>query len=335
MIINTVLQSRLYRAITYSILIVSIGVLGYLLLFGYSLIDALYMTVITISTIGFGEVHPFGTGEKLFTIGLILSSLFVFGYAVSSFSEYLISGQFFRQLKVKKVQKKIEQLQGHTIVCGYGRNGKQALAKLKSYKKEFVVVENDTKIIKLLDELEMLNIEGDATIDETLLKAGILKAENLITALPSDADNLFVVLTAKQLNNNCKIISRASKETSYSKLKIAGADNVIMPDKLGGAHMASLVVTPDVIEFVDRLTIEGDTTANLEEVAINDLPGKYIDKTILDLDLRKKTGCTVIGYRTPDKEYIINPEASVKLEAGGNLIVLGRPEQINTLRKLF
>lgn len=233
------------------------------------------------------------------------------------------------------MQKKIEELQGHTIVCGYGRNGRQAISKLKSYKKQIVVVEKYEGIVKQLDEKGVLTIEGDATLDETLLRAGIMNADNLITALPSDADNLFVVLTAKQLNNDCKIISRASKETSYNKLKIAGADNVIMPDKLGGSHMASLVVTPDVIEFVDRLTIEGETTANLEEVAINDLPEKYLDKTILDLDLRKKTGCTVIGYRTPSKEYIINPEAEVKLEAGGNLIVLGRPEQINTLRKLF
>jgi len=333
--INTVFKSRLYKAITYSVLIVSVGVLGYMVFFGYSLIDALYMTIITISTIGFGEVHPFGTGEKLFTIGLIISSLFIFGYAVSSFSEYLISGQFFHQLKVKKVQKQIEQLEGHTIVCGYGRNGKQAISKLKNYKKKIVIVEKSDGIIRQLDEKGALTIQGDATLDETLLRAGIMNAKNLITALPSDADNLFVVLTAKQLNKDCKVISRASKETSYSKLKIAGADNVIMPDKLGGSHMASLVVTPDVIEFVDRLTIEGETTANLEEVAINGLPEKYIDKTILDLDLRKKTGCTVIGYRTPDKDYIINPEASVKLEAGGNLIVLGRPEQIETLRRIF
>lgn len=172
-------------------------------------------------------------------------------------------------------------------------------------------------------------------MDEFLLKAGIKKAKNLITALPSDADNLFVVLSARQLNKDCKIISRASKESSYSKLKIAGADNVIMPDKLGGDHMASLVVTPDVIEFVDRLTIEGETTANLEEIDVDELPKKYLGKTILDLDLRKKTGCTVIGLRNPDKDYIINPEADSKLIAGSHLIVLGRPEQIIKLRQLF
>ncbi|MBE7629060.1 potassium channel family protein [Tenacibaculum piscium] len=329
------LQSRLYKAILFSILILSIGVLGYIFLFNYTLIDALYMTIITITTIGFGEVHPFGTAEKIFTIGLILSSLFTFGYAVSLFSEHLLSGHFFDQLKIKKVQKKIKKLKGHTIVCGYGRNGKQAISKLKSYNQEVVVIEKIEEVVKKLDKNGLLNIEGDATIDETLLKAGILQASNLITVLSSDADNLFVVLTARQLNKNCKIISRASKETSYSKLKIAGADNVIMPDKLGGAHMASLVVTPDVIEFVDRLTIEADTTTNLKEIAIDSLPKEYLNRTILDLDLRKKTGCSVVGYRTENKEYIINPDATLELKAGGNLIVLGRPEQVLKLRELF
>ncbi|MBE7632872.1 potassium channel family protein [Tenacibaculum finnmarkense] len=333
--IKSLFKSKLYKAVLFSLLILLIGIVGYMWLFKYSFIDALYMTIITITTIGFGEVHPFGTGEKIFTIGLIVSSLFTFGYAVSLFSEYLISGQFFDQLKTKKVQKKIEKLQGHTIVCGYGRNGKQAISKLHSYNQKLVVIEKYDDIIKELDEHEILNIQGDATTDEALLKAGILNADYLITVLPSDADNLFVVLTASQLNKKCKIISRASEESSCSKLKIAGADNVIMPDKLGGAHMASLVVTPDVIEFVDRLTIEGDTTANLEEIQIDNLPTEYLNRTILDLDIRKKTGCTVIGYRRKNKEYIINPEASLSLKAGGSLIVLGRPEQIIKLRELF
>lgn len=333
--ITRLLQSRLRKAIAFSVLILVSGWAGYQYVFGYSFIDALYQTIITVSTTGFREVHEFGEGEKIFTIGLILSSLIIFGYAVSSFSEYLISGQFFYQLKIKQVQKKIEALTGHTIVCGYGRNGRQALAKLDSYKQQVVIIEQDKEIIEALDSRGILNVEGDASLDETLIKAGIYRAANLITVLPSDADNLFVVLTAKQLNKQCKIISRASKETSNSKLKIAGADNVIMPDKLGGAHMAMLVVTPDVIEFVDRLTIEGDTTANLEEIAVNDLPASYIGKTILDLDLRRKSGCTVIGYKSPEQEYVINPDASLTLTADANLIVLGRPEQIQKLRELF
>ncbi|NVK52706.1 MAG: potassium channel protein [Flavobacteriaceae bacterium] len=329
------LKSKLHRALFLLLSILTIGVIGYMFLSDVGFIDAAYMTVITISTVGFRELHPMNDQEKIFTIFLILTSISLFGYAVSAFTEALASGVFFKQLKLKKVQQKIDKLKNHTIVCGYGRNGMQAIVKLKNYQKEFVVVEKDKELINTIDEEGLLYVEGDATLDEVLLSAGIEQASNLITALPSDANNLFVVLTASQLNKNCRIISRASNESSYSKLKIAGADNVIMPDKLGGAHMASLVVTPDVLEFVDRLTIEGETTANLEEVGVNDLPKEYIGKTILDLDLRKKTGCTVIGFKMKHGDYIINPEASLKLLEDSSLIVLGKPEQIIKLRKLF
>ena len=330
-----IVKSKVAKIGSLVILSIAIGTIGYMWLSGYNFVDALYMTVITVTTVGFGELQPFSPEEKIFTIFLILTSITIFGYAISAFSEYLVSGKLFEQLKQRRVEKQIGYLKGHTIVCGYGRNGQQAILKLKNYNQKFVVVEKDKEKIDELDALGVLNIQGDATLDETLIRAGIEKASFLITALPSDADNLFVVLTVSQLNKSCKVISRASNESSYSKLKIAGADNVIMPDKLGGDHMASLVVTPDVIEFVDRLTIEGETTANLEEIAVNDLPEKYLNKTILDLDLRKQTGCTVIGFRDPDKEYLINPEANIKLVANSQLIVLGRPEQIIKLREIF
>ncbi len=330
-----ILTSKLNKIIVLVLSVLLIGTLGYMIISGYSFIDALYMTVITVTTVGFSEVKPFTPEDKVFTIFLIITSVVIVGYSVSTFSEYLVSGKLFDYFKYKKVEKEIAKLNGHTIVCGYGRNGKQAIVKLMNYNKDFVVVEKNKELIDELESQEYLCIQGDATLDETLIKAGILKANHLITALPSDADNLFVVLTARQLNHDFKIISRASNETSYSKLKIAGADNVIMPDKLGGDHMASLVTTPDVIEFVDRLTIEGETTANLEEIYVNDLPKKFLGKTILDLDLRKQTGCTVIGFRNPDKDYIINPEAHTKLVQNAHLIVLGRPEQIAKLRELF
>jgi voltage-gated potassium channel len=330
-----IIESKINKIGGLVISIIAIGTIGYMWLSGYNFIDALYMTVITVTTVGFGELQPFSPEEKIFTIFLILTSIIIFGYAVSAFSEYLVSGKFFEHFKHRRVEKQIGHLKGHTIVCGYGRNGRQAILKLGSYNKKFVVVEKKKETVAILDAQGILNIEGDATLDETLQRAGIEKASFLITALPSDADNLFVVLTASQLNKDCVIISRAEKESSYKKLKFAGAKNVIMPDKLGGDHMASLVTTPDVIEFVDRLTIEGETTANLEEIAVNDLPKKYINKTILDLDLRKQTGCTVIGFKNPNKEYIINPEANIKLIADSQLIVLGRPEQIIKLREIF
>ncbi|QOD60597.1 potassium channel protein [Polaribacter haliotis] len=330
-----ILQSKINKIVVLVVSILAIGTIGYMTLSNYNLVDALYMTVITVTTVGFGELRPFSPQEKVFTIFLILTSITVFGYAVSAFSEYLVSGKLFEHFKHKRVEKEIARLKGHTIVCGFGRNGKQAILKLGNYNKKFVVVEKNKEMIEAIDTEGMLNIEGDATLDETLQRAGIEKASFLITALPSDADNLFVVLTASQLNPKCRVISRASNESSYSKLKIAGADNVIMPDKLGGDHMASLVTTPDVIEFVDRLTIEGETTANLEEIAVDDLPKKYLNKNILDLDLRRQTGCTVIGFKNPDRDYIINPEADIQLVAGSHLIVLGRPEQIIKLRELF
>lgn len=317
-------------------MIILIGTLGFAFIADYGWINALYMTVITISTVGFKEVQPLDADAKIFTILLIITSITIFGYIISVITDYIANNKFIEELKLKQVQKKIQSLEKHTIVCGFGRNGKQAMARLRSYKKGCVIIESDPELV---DEIEadgsMLYIKGDATSDEALLAAGIERASSLITTLPSDADNLYVVLSARQLNKECTIVSRASIDTSYKKLKIAGADNVIMPDKLGGAHMASLVTTPDIMEFIDRLSIEGESSSNIEELVIEDLPEEYTNKSIFDLDLRKRTGCTVIGFKTPDKEYIINPDASTKLVPKSKLIVIGRPSEIRKLNKLF
>ncbi len=317
-------------------LIILVGTVGFVFIADYGWINALYMTVITISTVGFKEVQPLDADAKIFTILLIITSITIFGYIISVITDYIANNKFIEELKLKQVQKKIQSLQRHTIVCGFGRNGKQAMARLKSYKKGCVIVENDPELIEEIEaDGTMLYIKGDATSDEALLAAGIERASSLITTLPSDADNLYVVLSARQLNSECTIVSRASIDTSYKKLKIAGADNVIMPDKLGGAHMASLVTTPDIMEFIDRLSIEGESSSNIEELIIEDLPEEYTNKSIFDLDLRKRTGCTVIGFKTPDKNYIINPDASTKLVPKSKLIVIGRPAEIRKLNKLF
>lgn len=328
-----VIKSKLYFSILLLTFVVFIGVVGFMIVSQETFIDALYMTVITMSTVGFGTLHKLNQSEKLFTIFLILISITSYAYSVKALTEYFANGNFFQILKHKKVQQEIQNLKNHTVVCGYGRNGKQAVAKLKQFNQPCVVIEKRKDEILDLERDNILYIEGDATNDEDLNKLGLERAKSLITALPSDADNLFVVLSARQFNKNFTIISRASNESSYGKLKIAGATNVIMPDKLGGAHMASLVVTPDLVEFVDRLTIAGNTNANLEEISVNDLPSEFLNKTILDLDLRKRTGCNVIGFKTADNEYIVNPESSTKLAANTNLIVLGRPDQIKKLRE--
>jgi len=330
------IRSKIYRALLLLLSLLIMGSFGYMAIEKYEFIDALYMTVITISTVGFKEANPLDFQGKVFTIILIFTSIGIYAYILSVITDYISNSNLMEELKIKKVQQKINKLKNHTIVCGYGRNGKQALAKLGFYNKPCVIIENDTELFKEIElENNFLCVKGDATDDEILKKAGIEVATSLIATLPSDANNLYIVLSARQLNKNCKIVSRASNDSSYSKLKIAGADNVIMPDKLGGSHMASLVVTPDIMEFIDRLSIEGKSATNLEEILIEDLPKEYQSKSILDLDLRKKTGCNVVAFITPEKEYIINPEVNTELIPYSKIIVLGKPEQIEKLNRLF
>ncbi|MEZ4856311.1 MAG: potassium channel protein [Gelidibacter sp.] len=328
-------KSKIYTAIALLLMILLIGILGFRILSHYSWVDALYMTIITITTVGFGEVQPLDEVSKIFTVFLIVTSVIILGYALSIITEYILSKNNFEELKQKKMQKKIDKLSGHIVICGYGRNGKQAASKLIAYKKPFVVIEKNKELIEKFESESISFVLGNANEDDTLLQAGVDRASTLISALPNDADNLFVVLSARQLNSKMKIISRASQETSYSKLKMAGANNVILPDKIGGDHMASLVVVPDLVEFIDNLSIGGQSNINIEEISIDKLYNTNEIKTIKDLDLRNKTGCTVIGFKNGQGEYIVNPEAELKLVPNSKIIVLGRPEQIQQLNSLY
>lgn len=317
------------------VILLFIGILGYKFISGYTWIDAVYMTVITITTVGFAEVNPLDIESKIFTIFLILASVVIVGYAISIITEYILSRNNFEDIKQRKMQKKIDAMSNHIIICGYGRNGKQAAKKLLAYKKPFVIIERDKEIIDKFQDDNISFIFGNANEDETLFTAGIERASTLICALPSDADNLFIVLSARQINKDLSIISRASQETSYEKLKLAGANNVILPDRIGGDHMASLVVIPDLIEFIDNLSIVGERNINIEEVKVEQLYNASQERTIRDLDLRRKTGCTVIGFKDDKGEYIVNPEADTKLIPGSKIIVLGRPEQIDKLNSEY
>lgn len=329
------LNSKIKTAVFLLISLFFIGTFGFRYMSQYSWIDALYMTVITITTVGFGEVQPLDEKAKVFTVFLILTSVIILGYALKTITDYIISRNERTEIKLKKMQKKIDQLSQHSIICGYGRNGKQAAKKLAAYNRTYVVIEKDKEMIPFLEN-DMVNfVIGDANDDEILLRAGVKRANSLISALPNDADNVFVVLTTRQFNPQIKIISRASEETSYTKLKLAGANNVILPDNIGGDHMASLVVAPDLIDFIDNLNITGNHSTNLEQVSVDDLYDTSVLKTIEDLDLRKKTGCNVIGLIDPSGKYTINPEASQELVAHSKIIVLGRPEQIKKLNSTY
>lgn len=328
-------RSKIYTAIMMLLLLLCIGVLGYRLISGFDWLDALYMTVITVTTVGFAEVNPLDTQSKIFTIFLILASVVIVGYAISIITEYILSRNNLEDIKQRKMQKKINAMANHIIICGYGRNGRQAAKKLEDYGKPYVVIERNKDIVEKLHEESVPHIFGNANEDEVLREAGIDNASTLISALPSDADNLFVVLSARQINNSLRIISRASQETSYNKLKLAGADNVILPDRIGGDHMASLVVIPDLVEFIDNLGIVGERNINIEEIKVEQLYNTNVVKTIRELDLRKKTGCTVIGFKDDKGDYIVNPEADTKLVSGSKIIVLGRPEQIVKLNSEY
>lgn len=327
-------RSKLYLALILMLSVVLFGTVGYRFISDYSWIDALYMTIITMATVGFKEVQPLDDTAKIFTVFLIIASVFILGFAISVLTEYVLGRNSLQLLKKKRVKNKIKNLSNHVIVCGFGRNGMQAAERLKAYNKPFVVIERQRDIIERYEE-EVYFVEGDANDDEVLKEAGIDHAHYLIVALPDDAANLFVVLSARQLNEKLFIISRASLVTSQKKLLLAGANKVIMPDKIGGDHMASLVVMPDLITFMDKLSTEGEHTTNLEEVAIEDFADQIECNSLRDLDLRKKTGCTIIGYIAPDGDYIINPEADMELEPKSKVIVLGRPEQIRKLNEMF
>lgn len=328
-------KTKIYTAVFLLVFIMIIGVAGYVMISGYSLVDAFYMTVITMTTVGFGEVVPLDDQSKIFTIFLILASVVIVGYALSVITEYILSKNDFEELKHKKMQKKIDSFKNHVVICGYGRNGKQAARKLSAYKKQFVVIERNKEVEERLQIDGVPYVMGNANEDEILIQAGVDRASCFISALPNDADNLFVVLSARQLNESINIISRASQESSYEKLKFAGANNVILPDKIGGDHMASLVVVPGLMEFIDNLSIVGKSNINIEEVAIEKLYNTKSIRTIKDLDLRRKTGCTVIGYKDENGEYIVNPEAELELAPNSKIIVLGRPEQIEALNSEF
>jgi len=333
---KNIYRTRLFLALCLLWLVFLSGVLGFKFFFDYEWIDAIYMTVITITTVGFGELHPLGPLEKIFTSIFILSSIFIVGYALKVITEHILSQNNIGNLRHKKVLKKIQTLENHIVVCGYGRNGKQAVQKLIAYNKPFVIVERDEEVVERFENDEILFVQGDASEDDILVQAGIEKATTLISALPSDADNLFIVLSARQINKDLKIISRATEESSYKKLKLAGADNVIMPDKIGGDHMASLVVVPDLVEFLDNLTVSGEQDSiNVEQVPFEKVCPDGIEHAISELDVRKKTGCSIIGYRSSKGEYIVNPEPSLVVEKGSKLILIGRPNQIESLKQLY
>ena len=329
-------KGKLIFALFLLLLIIVIGTIGYFSIEGYSFIDSLYMTVITVATVGFREVHPLSDTGKIFTIFLIVTSMGAFVYSITIITTTIIDGEFRSYFKDFRTNAEIKKMENHVIVCGYGRNGKQAVAELALHKYPFVIIEQTREVIKEAEtESGKFFIEGDATIDDILIKAGVKTAKAVITSLPIDADNLFVVLSARSLNPNLLIISRGTNDSSEKKLKVSGANSVVLPEKIGGAHMATLVIKPDVVEFLSQISVYESSSVNLEEVICNEMPERFRDKTLADLDIRNRTGANIIGFKTGVGEYIINPKPETRMICGAKIFVLGTPEQIERMQQLF
>ncbi|MEA3446095.1 MAG: potassium channel family protein, partial [Bacteroidota bacterium] len=279
-------------------IIVIIGEIGYMFIEDFTFVEAFFMTIITISTVGFEEVHPLSQAGQVFTAFLIIFSFGIFAFVVTTITRYVVDGIFRNYYKDNKVKKRIAKLENHVIVCGYGRNGKQAAIELQEHNEQVVIIEeNESVVQKIREESDFLYINGDSTQDEVLQFAMISKAKALITTLPNDADNLFVVLTAREMNPGLKIISRASNDNSDIKLKRAGATNIIMPDKIGGQRMATLVAQPDVVEFLEYIMLQGSNDVNLEEISCENLSYCFAGKSIMELDVRNESGANIIGLK--------------------------------------
>ncbi|HYW95402.1 MAG TPA: potassium channel protein [Bacteroidales bacterium] len=323
-----------YIAFALLVFIVLIGITGYSIM-GYSFTEAFFMTVITIATVGFKEVKELDPEGMWFTAFLIIFSFGIFAYAATTFTRYVIDGVFRNYYRDNKVKRQIEKLRDHVIICGYGRNGKQAAIELAGHNVPVIIVEKDPSALEKLRESNILYLEGDATLEETLHQANLRDAKALITTLPMDADNLFVVLSAREINPGLTIISRASIEQSDIKLKRAGATNVIMPDRIGGQRMAKLVAQPDVVEFLDYVMLQSSENVALEEISCENLAACFAGKSIRELDIRNESGANIIGMKREDNSYLINPLPEVFLTPHDRLFVLGTRRQVERLKKII
>ena len=314
-------------------LIVCAGVIGYKTIEGWAVLDALYMTVITLASVGFMEVHPLSPAGRIFTISLILGGTGMLIYGISTFTALIVEGELTNVLRRRNMQKKIDHLKGHYIVCGADQTGRYVIEELVKTKLDFIVIEKDREKIKQLEDQSIFFVEGDATHNAILQTAGIQTAKGLITALHSDAENLLVVFTAKKLNPDLKVISKAVEEESEQKIRMAGADGVVMPNFIGGLRMVSAMTRPSVVTFLDTMLRSQDKTIRVEEVEI--FPGSpFIDRTIGETGIHGIQGVTLVAIRDKSNEdYLFNPPGSRVLTANDLMIVMGDIDRIHELRE--
>jgi len=315
------------------IFITSIGTLGYVLIEKANFLDSLFMTIITISTVGYEEVFRLSDKGKYFTIFLILTGTGTLAYIGTQVFDLIIAGELRRTFGRKRMDKKISKLNGHYIICGYGRMGKIIAAQLKEKSIPFVIIEKDEKYIHEFDEKEYLYIIGDATKEDTLVKANILYAAGVISVVESDAENVYITLTAKGFSSDIKVYTKAMDAEASSKMFWAGADSVISPFTTGALQIANAIIKPNVTEFLELALGKNDYNIEVEEIKVKK-GSKFDGKTILESNIRK-FGLIVIAIKKNDKNFIYNPSANEVLESDDVLICLGRREDFEELKRFL
>lgn len=325
---------RLLTALILMLSSILVGTFGYVLIEDYPWFDAYYMAVITLASVGFGEVHPLSTTGKVFTTFLILFNVGLFAYAISTITGIFAEGGFHRLIHDFRMNKRVKNIEKHTIVCGFGRHSIEVTQELTKQNIPFVVVENSPHKIEFLrSETEYMFVEGDATQDVVLEEAGIKNATAIVITLPDDSDNLFITLSARQINPSLRIISRANKATDEAKIRRAGADHTVVPERIGGFYMANLVNQPDLVEFFNLLSNMGPSNVIFEEVSVSQLQAAYQNQTIENSQLAEIASVAIVAARHLDGQYELNPPHSLKLLPDLRLVLLGSPEQMADFRK--
>jgi voltage-gated potassium channel len=309
-----------------------LGTGGYMVIEGYNLIDALYMTVITLGTVGYREVTPLGDAGKLFTIFLIVSGIGTVAWVVRQSFEYFNNTHAVRR---RRMERSIAKLENHVIICGYGRIGRQVASQLSERDVDFVIIERDEGVIETLDAMGYLTVDGNATDDDTLNRARISDASTIVATLPTNVDNVYVVLSARNLNPDIRIIARASSATSARTLQQAGANKVISPYEIGGRYIANAVLRPHVVNFMDVVNASRDDVAKsleIEELGVT-ANCSYANQKLRDTNIRAELNIIVLAIRTPDGEFEYNPSPDTVLTANSTLICIGIASHLDQLAR--
>jgi len=300
---------------------------------GWSFIDSFYMMVITLSTVGFGEIHPLSDRARLLTAMIIICGVGNFAYIVGSFSRMLVDGHLHKLLWRRKVQRRIDKLDNHYIICGYGRIGCVVVQEILKVSPDVVVIEHAPELIEQLKREGIMHLAGDATDDGLLVAAGIKRAKSIVTALTDEAANVYVTLTARQLNPGISIIARANNASHITRLEFAGANKVVLPHLIGGVRMAHTVLRPTVTDFLD-LAIRGNIDLQLEQLLIS-RNSVFVGKNLMDSNIRKEFDLIIVAIKRESGELVFNPGPREVLCGGDTVITLGRQTDLQRICELL